>query len=181
MKLLLYLSVIVLVFSALVIGGCEPENNEEAAPANNDELNTSEAINAEELEGYVDARYRGIYDDQGENQVTIQFYLEDDYFEDVSFRQLKYDGIDYEEPEDIPEDYVFEEEAITGMAEQYEAAIDYLEGEHISILADLHEPGDLELEPAEVDGMTAATIRGSKIISAVRDALNRGEYDNIEE
>ena len=160
------------VAAAAALTGCEPE------PGNN---NVGGAVNSEALEGYVDARYRGVYDDMGENQITIQFYLEDDHFSDISFRQLKYDGVDYQEPEEAPDDYVFDTEALEGMAEQYEGAIDYLEGEHISSLPDLHEPGQLGIEPDEVDGLTAATIRSSKIISAIRDALNRGEYDNIQE
>jgi len=181
--LVLVMSLVAL--SALVIAGCQPEENnvnQEAATENEENFgNNTTATNPEEKEGYVNARYRGIYDDRGENQVTVQFYLEDDHFSDLSFRQLKYDDIDYEDPENIPEDYIFDEATIEGMGEQYRAAIEYLEGEHVSALSDLQEPGNLELEPEEVDGMTAATIRGSKIVSAVRDALNRGEYDNIED
>lgn len=169
----LLIALIIVSLTAFLVG-CE----EEAATTNNNTI--GEANNPEKLEGYLDARYRGIYDDRGENQVTIQFYLEDDHFKDISFRQLKYDGIDYHEAEEAPDDYVFDTEALEGMAEQYEAAIEYLEEEHISVLADLHEPGQLGIEPDEVDGMSAATIRSSKIISAIRDALNRGEYDNIE-
>ena len=153
------------------------------APANSYANNNriGEATNPEDFEGHVDARYRGIYDDRGENQVTIQFYLEDDHFYDISFRQLKYDDVDYHEPEKAPEDYAFATETLEGMAEQYESAIGHLEGEHISRLTVLHNPGDLNIEPEEIDGMSAATIRGSKLVSAIRDALNRGAYDNIEE
>lgn len=38
----------------------------------------------------------------------------------------------------------------------------------------MYEPGDIVKE--EVDGFTGATIRAGKIISAVRDGLNRGVY-----
>lgn len=172
---------IILVVGMVYLVGCEADGNNDVAPSNSNNNVDAEYINPENKEGYVDARYRGIYDDRGENQVTVQFYLEDDYFEDLSFRQLEYDDIDYENPEDIPEDYVFDEETILGMGEQYQAAIDYLEGAHVSTLSELHEPGELGLDPDEVDGMTAATIRSSKIVSAIRDALNRGAYDNITE
>ena len=145
------------------------------------ELEGGQYVNPEDLEGHPNARYRGIYDDRGENQVTVQFMLEDDHFADMGFRHLAYGGIDYYAPEDVPDGYVFSPAAIEGMAEQYEAALEYLEGKHISALSDLYQPGELGLEPEEVDGMTAATIRGSKIISAIRDALNRGPYDRIQD
>ena len=176
----IFLLVLVMTVGTFALAGCDENSNEVATPNNGaNATGNSSAINAEERAGYVNARYRGIYDDRGENQITVQFYLEGDQFSDVSFRQLKYDGIDYQDPA-IPGDYIFDENTIIGMGEQYEAAIEYLEGQNISTLTDLQEPGDLGLEPEEVDGMTAATIRGSKIVSAVRDALNRGAYDNIE-
>ncbi|MCG5517296.1 MULTISPECIES: FMN-binding protein [Ectothiorhodospira] len=44
------------------------------------------------------------------------------------------------------------------------------------VIPELYSPGEVVTENAEVDGFTSATIRSSKVISAIRDALNRGVY-----
>ena len=117
---------------------------------------------------YEDGRYRGIYVDGDEIQVVVQFDLEDNIVESVRFRQLAYGGVDYQDSDD---------EVIQGMEQQHIDAFEHLIGKDIrEHLDDLYEPGELDID--DVDGFTGATIRSNKIISAVRDALNRGVYSH---
>ena len=74
-------------------------------------------------------------------------------------------------------DYLKEEadETVIGLKKQYEELLGYLIDKDIrESIAAMYEPGDIVKE--EVDGFTGATIRAGKIISAVRDGLNRGVY-----
>jgi len=57
----------------------------------------------------------------------------------------------------------------------YEEALQHLVGKPLlDHLADLYDPG--RIVSIDVDGYSGATIRSTKIISAVRDALNREPY-----
>ncbi|MBB5174306.1 hypothetical protein [Texcoconibacillus texcoconensis] len=56
---------------------------------------------------------------------------------------------------------------------QHEEVLDYLVGQPLDAIADLHSPGDFV---DDVDRFTGATIRGNKIFSAIQDGLNRGIY-----
>lgn len=129
---------------------------------------TLAACGADDEVSYEDGRYRGIYVDGDEVQVVVQFDLEDNIVESVRFRQLYYGGVDYQDSDDA---------AIQGMEQQHIDAFEHLIGKDIrDHLDDLYEPGELGLD--DVDGFTGATIRSNKIISAVRDALNRGVYSH---
>ena len=132
-----------------------------------------------------DGDYRGHFDDR-EHNLSVQITLEDEEVVGTSIRHQQYDGIVYDarDPE-IPEGYFFDEDQIKGMADQYIEALEYLEGaqgkdEIVERLAYME--GNPEGTPVldaidtEVDGFSAATIRSSKIASAVRDAFNRGRY-----
>lgn len=120
----------------------------------------------EESVSYEDGRYRGIYVDGDEIQVVVQFDLEDNVITSARFRQLYYSGTDYQDSDD---------ETIQGLEQQHIDALEHLVGKDIrDHLDDLYEPGDLDID--DVDGFTGATIRSNKIISAIRDALNRGVY-----
>ena len=133
-----------------------------------------------------DGDYRGHFDDR-EHNVSVQVTIENEEIVDVGLRWQQYDGVVYdtEDPE-IPEDYVFTEEQIIGMAEQYETALEYLvgaQGKEEIVERLEHMEGNPEgtplldtIEPQDADGFTAATIRSSKLGSAVRDAFNRGRY-----
>ena len=115
---------------------------------------------------YADGTYRGSFSDRGYIQVNIQFTLEDNVVTDIGFRHLEHGGIDYRQEE--------EDTSIIGIREQHEQLIDYLVGEDVrDSLNDLYEPGDIV---DDVDIFTGATVRASKVISAIRDALNRGVY-----
>ncbi len=116
--------------------------------------------------GYEDGTYRGVFIDSGEIQVNVQFTLEDNRVTSSSFRHLAYSGMDYRASDDA---------TIQGLLGQHEQLLEYLEGKDIrEALDDLYTPGDIVTD--EIDGYSGATLRGNKIISAIRDALNRGVY-----
>ncbi len=115
---------------------------------------------------YEDGTYRGTFADLGFIQVNIQFTLEDNIITSAEFRHLRRDD-DYH--------YDAEEEPYRSVVDQYKEALDYLVGKDINAhLEDLYHPENVV--KAQVDGYTAATLRTNKIISAIRDALNRGVY-----
>lgn len=115
---------------------------------------------------YEDGTYRGVFVDGAEVQVNIQFTLKGNVIEDIRFRHLAYRGTDYRK-DDNP--------VINGLLKQHEELIAYLVGKDIrEHLKDLYTPGNIV--STEVDTFTGATLRGNKIISAMRDALNRGVY-----
>ena len=60
--------------------------------------------------------------------------------------------------------------ALTG---QNQALLDYLSGKKLSDVYALYSPGEIV---QDVDGFAGATIRSSKVISAINDALVRGVY-----
>ncbi len=132
----------------------------------------------------ADGDYRGHFDDR-EHNVSLQITIENEEIVAASVRYQQYDGIVYEDNPNVPDDYFFTAEQIEGMARQYEEALDYLIGatgrdEIIERLQ--HMEGTPEGTPVldaiqtEVDGVSGATIRSSKLGSAVRDAFNRGRY-----
>ncbi len=114
---------------------------------------------------YEDGTYRGAFLDRDEMQVNIQFTLENHTISDISYRLLQYRGVDYLEDTDP---------AVEAIREQHMQVLEYLQGTDIrETLTSLYEPGNLV---DDIDGYAGATMRASKIISAVRDALNRGVY-----
>lgn len=124
---------------------------------------------------YEDGTYRGIFADSGEFQVSIQFKLTNNIVSAVSFRQLGYSGVNYRTSQDPK---------IVALRKQHEDLANYLEGKDIrESLKDLYTPGNIvdnvsvpKANGEGVDVLTGATLRAGKIISAVRDALNRGVY-----
>jgi cytochrome b involved in lipid metabolism len=114
---------------------------------------------------YLDGIYRGHFSDRGEMQVSLQFHLRDHRLHDIELRYLAYAGIDYLK--------LAEKEALYPVLLQYRQAIAHLEGQPLDRVFDLYEPATVV---RDYDGLTGATLRGAKIISAVRDALNRGVY-----
>jgi uncharacterized protein with FMN-binding domain len=115
---------------------------------------------------YEDGTYRGIYADTDEIQVSLQFTLENGIVTEARFRHLRRDDNYY---------MGNEEEPYRSVCQQYQEALQYLVGKNLQeSLPDLYHPE--RIVRTEVDGYTSATIRSSKIISAVRDALSRGVY-----
>lgn len=136
---------------------------------------------AEERGQYPDGRYRGTFHDRGYQQVGIQFYLDENHIYDLSFRVLNYGGNDFLDPDNPDNDW--EQEDVENLAGQYEQLLQWLEGRKISdigILIDAPETAAVDVagsgEVHGVDAWTAATMRGTKITSAIRDGLNRGTY-----
>lgn len=114
---------------------------------------------------FPDGRYRGTFSDRGYHQVGIQFHLEDGVFRNISFRHLYYAGQDY-----LAMD---EGDALYPVLRQHRQIAEQLEGRPVDAINDLYAPESLV---DDIDGFTGATLRGSKVISAIRDGLNRGIY-----
>jgi uncharacterized lipoprotein YehR (DUF1307 family) len=108
---------------------------------------------------YENGTYRGVYG-EADNQVTIEFSLKDNIVTKISYRNLAYRGVNYRT-----------EEGVASLRNQYQALIDHLVGKDIrDSLPELYKPGQI------VDAVGGATLRSGKVISAIRDALNRGVY-----
>lgn len=115
---------------------------------------------------HEDGTYRGAFLDGGAMQVGIQMKLENNIVKEATFRHLEYRDVDYKKEET--------DETVIALRGQYEELLNYLVNKDIrDNLKDLYEPGNFV---EDVDTFTGATIRSSKVISAIRDALNRGVY-----
>ncbi|MCC5845267.1 MAG: hypothetical protein JJU05_13545 [Verrucomicrobia bacterium] len=114
-----------------------------------------------------DGTYRGGFMDEGTIQVNLEFTLESGIVTEASFRHLV--GAD-------PAYYLdVEDEPYRSVVRQYDDALQHLVGKPLlDHLPDLYHPETIVR--TEVDGYSAATIRSNKIISSIRDALNRGVY-----
>ncbi len=171
----IWMVAVVMLFGLLIVVGCEAENDtdDEALGEQNEEV-----LPAEEHGDYPDGRYRGAFIDRADQQIGIQFHLEDNELYDISFRVLSHGGNDYLEPG--YEGNEWNQEDLEALADQHKQLIEYLEGRDITDISDLYEPEiaaeDMEGSGEMVDTWTAATVRGTKIISAIRDGLNRGIY-----
>lgn len=116
---------------------------------------------------HEDGTYRGGFVDEGLIQVNVQFTLKDGVVTEASFRHLVGAKPSYHLGNN--------EEPYRSVVAQYEQVLQYLVGKRLADhLGDLYEPGNIVT--LEVDGYSGATIRSAKIISAIRDALNRGVY-----
>lgn len=108
---------------------------------------------------FGDGIYRGSFIDRGEVQVSLQFGLQRNIVTEIEYRHLVYRGSDCI---DAP------------WGPQYQQAIQYLVGKDIrDHLDDLYTPGNFV---DDVDTFTGATIRATKVRSAIKDALNRDAY-----
>lgn len=112
-----------------------------------------------------DGRYRGTYEDSGEQQISIQFSIENGNLTGIRFRHLAYAGMDYRSMEEADDNY--------GVFQQYVQAAEYLEGKPVATIFELHDTVDFV---DDVDAYSGATIRGNKMFSAIMDGLNRGIY-----
>ncbi len=115
---------------------------------------------------YEDGSYRGIFADGDSIQVNIEFTLSGGVVTEAYFRHLRRD-----------DNYFLGavEEPYRSVIGQYLELPGYLVGKSLKDhLADLYHPENIIT--IEVDGYTSATVRSAKVISAVRDGLNRGVY-----
>jgi len=167
--LLIVLFALILAAISLSSLGCAPSGE----PA--------QGILSEERGQYPDGRYRGTFHDRGIQQVGIQFFLEDNQLYDLSFRVKSYGGNDFLDPDNPDNEWA--QEDVESLAQQYGQLLDWLEGrniQEIGVLVDSPENAAEDVEGSgevyEIDTWTAATMRGTKITSAIRDGLNRGPY-----
>ncbi|KMQ50363.1 hypothetical protein CHISP_2726 [Chitinispirillum alkaliphilum] len=118
---------------------------------------------------FADGVYRGAFFDRGEMEINIQFTLKSDTVTNISYRYLHYKGVDYLDSDEENTNIVYR---------QYRELAEYL------IDRDIRESLDKLFNPSgiitiEADGVTGATIRSAKLISAIRDGLNRGVYRKL--
>ncbi|MBF8222027.1 cytochrome b5 domain-containing protein [Halomonas sp. 328] len=113
----------------------------------------------------LDGTYRGGFADRGYHQVQVQFRLDDGHIHDLSYRHLYYGGIDYLALE--------EGDSLQAVMRQHQQIAERLEGAPLARLFALYTPEHLV---DDIDGFTGASLRGAKVASAMRDALNRGVY-----
>lgn len=116
-------------------------------------------------DSYADGTYRGVYMEDGGEQVALEFTIRDNRFTQIAYRTLQYRGMDYLAPD--------AEASMQRICSQFQALIDYLVGKEIASVSDLYRPG--EIVP-DVDGFSGATIRAPKVISAIWDGLGRHAY-----
>lgn len=116
----------------------------------------------------ADGVYRGVFIDRDRIEVGVELRLENGAVTSASFRHLGYgDAFRLDNPED----------PYRAVIQQYREALAHLvEKDLATHLPDLYHPE--RIITTEVDGFTQATVRANKIISAVRDALNRGVYSH---
>ncbi len=162
MKKSLWLLSFVMVVALIALPGCGAggEENIEVMPS--------------ELKGdYPDGRYRGSFFDSGDYEVAVQFEIVDGLLTNLRFRHLYWRGDDYLNPESEDNVFVFGSEDLEAMRVQHDQLLEYLEGKPVSAIGDLFTPENMV---EDIDGWSGATIRSAKVISALRDALNRGVY-----
>lgn len=120
----------------------------------------------QQVQSYENGTYRGSFVDGGYMQVGVEFKLEDNIIKSIRLSYLNYKGIDYLKPENA---------TVEGLRDQHIQLANHLLNKDIrEALGDLYKPG--EIVTSKVDTFTGATLRAGKIISAVRDGLNRGVY-----
>lgn len=144
---------ITLIASALLAGCSAP---------NTSTTNGSTTQQGQMSASYKNGTYRGAYINSDE--VEVEFVLTDNKFESVKFRKLGFGGNDYLKSEDKSQ---------IAVKTQYEELSNYLLGKDISTIDELYVPENIA---KDIDTMTAATVRSSKLISAINDALGRGPY-----
>jgi len=125
------------------------------------------ACQRRDVVSYENGTYRGMFADRGDIQVAVEYVLKDNKVEKISFRQLFHNGNNYRTEKD--------NDLVIKLRKQHEELINYLAGKDIrTSLRDLYTPEDII--KTEIDGLSGATVRSGKIISAINDGLNRGIY-----
>ena len=121
-------------------------------------------------EEVCDGIYRGFYYDGGIEQIAIQFEVKDGLLDSIVYRGIKYKDGDY-----LSEDASDSQKAIR---EQYHELADYLIGKGVEAIEDLYEPYGIV---RDVDAVTTATFKSSKLISALWDGIKRRPYKIVGE
>lgn len=146
----------------LALAGCaKPAQTANQTPANQDK-----ATVASTQPTYENGTYRGAFSDGGYIQVNVEFKLENNIVKSMQLKHLFYKDVDYIKSKD---------EKVLGLKAQYDKLAAHLVDKDIrTSLADLYKPENIVKD--KVDTFTGATLRSGKVISSVRDALNRGVY-----
>ena len=110
---------------------------------------------------YKDGTYRGYFAEQ----VVVQFSLEKNNIKDVKLRKLFYNGTDF--------NAIKEGDPLYPIVKQHQQLVKYLDGKPLSTIFDLYQPKNFI---NDVDTYSGATLRTSKVLSAIVDGLNRGTY-----
>lgn len=118
-----------------------------------------------QADSYDDGTYRGVYMENGVEEVAIEFTLRDNRFTQLSYRTLHHDGTDYLS-EDAPQ-------SAAQIAGQFESLIAHLVDQPVSCVNDLYRPGDIA---PDTDVTSGATLPAPKVISSIWDGLNRHAY-----
>lgn len=156
MKKLVVSAVMTLAMFALI--GCAKQN-----PVASDDKTTVTSTQPT----YEDGNYRGAFSDDGYVQVNVKFKLENNIVKSMKFSNLFFKDIDYLKSKD---------ERVVGLKAQYDQLADHLVEKDIrTSITDLYKPENIVKN--KVDTLTGATLRSDKVISSVRDALNRGVFN----
>lgn len=159
MKKISVLILVVMVLTILV-GCAETKVTSDSSKSSSDVVTATTEVN------YEDGTYRGTFSDSGSMQVGVQLKLEGNIVTEATFRHLEYKNVDYRKEET--------DKTIIALRGQYESLLEHLVGKDIrEHLKDLYEPGNIA---EDIDAFSGATVRAGKVISATRDALNRGVY-----
>jgi uncharacterized protein with FMN-binding domain len=118
---------------------------------------------------YADGVYRGAYLDSGIQQVGVELTLKDQKIVKISYRALNYRDVDYRKENTDPK--------IIAWTKQYGELLTYLKDQDLMKVLDLYNPGAVVADQTVgVDVVSGATVRSTKVVSAIADALNRGRY-----
>ncbi|MCQ4636345.1 hypothetical protein NE619_06360 [Anaerovorax odorimutans] len=133
------------------------------APSDSETLKNSES--AESFQQYADGVYRGFYKYGDEEELSVQFELENDIFQRLTFRSLKYKDGDY-----LASDATDLQKQVAG---QYTQAGKYLIGKNVDAVSDLAESKSIV---SDMDAVTGATLNTDKLERAVEDGLQRNVF-----
>lgn len=107
---------------------------------------------------YKDGLYRGNFLDSGEHQVTVEYNLKNDVITSAKFRHLFYKGNDF-----------LKNDKLTKLKEQYEALLKDSIGKNVEVAMErMYTPEKIE--------MAGATVRATKVRSAIKDGLIHDVY-----
>lgn len=111
---------------------------------------------------YKDGIYRGAYID---GSVQVEFSMKDNKFTELTYRKMTYKGEDYL-AEGISDVY-------QQIVDQYNQLAESIIGKDVSALDAFYTP---ETVVSDTDAVTGATLRATKVSSAIWDGLNRQPY-----
>lgn len=119
---------------------------------------------------YDDGIYRGVFIDGNIQQIGVEFTLKNNKVDSIKYDTLIYKDVNYYNESAT--------EKTVALTKQYETLINYLKGKNLNTHLDALRYSDLIAGNAVVgaDTTTGATLRNGKVISAIKDALNRGVY-----